>query len=64
MKKDYNTLTEEELLSKSRKGDTIAFDEIISRNRQYIYSWIFSKEALRLSMSKLGPLVTLVTKSQ
>ena len=43
-KNNYKPLTEGQLLRKCREGDTKAFDEIISRNEEYIYSWILSKE--------------------
>tara|TARA_Y100000310_G_C20218104_1_gene594482 strand:- start:2 stop:601 length:600 start_codon:yes stop_codon:yes gene_type:complete len=42
--KNYEHQTEKQLLAKCRRGDTCAFDEIILRNGEYIYSWILSKE--------------------
>jgi RNA polymerase sigma-70 factor (ECF subfamily) len=43
-KNNYESQTEKQLLSRCRRGDMNAFEEIIFRNKKYIYSWILSKE--------------------
>lgn len=40
--KSYKSLPEDKLISKSGRGDTLAFDELIYRNKDYIKSTIFS----------------------
>tara|TARA_Y100000310_G_C20509370_1_gene728043 strand:+ start:50 stop:649 length:600 start_codon:yes stop_codon:yes gene_type:complete len=40
---DYFILKEKELIKKSQRGDTKAFDEIINRNSSYVLGWITSK---------------------
>tara|TARA_Y100001934_G_C12189873_1_gene695863 strand:+ start:447 stop:1022 length:576 start_codon:yes stop_codon:yes gene_type:complete len=37
-------MSEKELLSFCRERDALAFDELVDRNKSYIYSWILSKE--------------------
>jgi len=44
MTKEYKHQTEKQLLYRCRRGDTFAFDEIVCRSGEYIYSWILSKE--------------------
>lgn len=39
----YPKLNEKSLISKSKRGDTKAFEEIIYRNSRYILSWIIQK---------------------
>ena len=40
---DYSSLKEEDLITKSRRGDTKAFEEIIFRDSEYIFTWIMKK---------------------
>ena len=40
---EYVNLTESFLINKSKKGDTIAFEELMSRSREYLTNWIRRK---------------------
>ena len=40
---DYSNLKEKTLIRKSQRGDAGAFDEIISRNSEYVFAWIASR---------------------
>ena len=40
---EYVNLTESFLINKSKKGDTIAFEELMSRSRDYLTNWIRRK---------------------
>jgi RNA polymerase sigma-70 factor (ECF subfamily) len=40
---EYSNLTEPYLVNKSKKGDTKAFEELMSRSKDYLTNWILKK---------------------
>tara|TARA_R100000808_G_C2146685_1_gene154620 strand:- start:892 stop:1467 length:576 start_codon:yes stop_codon:yes gene_type:complete len=49
----YEDFSEKSLIKKSQKGDSKAFEELVSRSNKYLYSWIINKTRNELEAEEL-----------